>query len=649
MEKKITSFLIYFFYFYIIIIISLPPLPIFSKEEIDNGYFKETSEILVRFKNDENVHKINIKWNQDFNEILENYRQNINVLYAEPNYLYNASAIPNDNYYNNQWYLEKIKAPKAWDKINSSPNIIIAVIDSGIQINHPDLIDNIWENSDEVADNGIDDDKNGFIDDIHGWDFINNSYDPSPKFEDGFTEAGILHGTMVAGVLAASGNNNIGITGITWKSKIMALRVLDDKGEGRASEVIRAIDYAINNGVDIINLSFVGFGYSKALEEAVRRAYNAGIVIIAAAGNDQDEGDGYFLDETPMYPACHDGENGENMVIGVVATDTIDQKASFSSHGFKCVDIAAPGISIFSTSVYEPQKSIGTKVFNKYYDGYWSGTSMAAPMVSGALALIEEVNLRLNRDEVVDILLNSVDDISRLNPNYLGQLGKGRLNIAEAVNLAYKNINNNIIVKLLLAPNKDYISKIKIVDVDGNLESEFNSYGDNFLGGAYISSGDVNGDGDDEIITGAGNGGGPQVRIFNDKGDVLGQFFAYNSNFRGGVRVAVADIDSKVAHKKAEIITAAGPGGGPHVRIFNDKGDVLGQFFAYNSNFRGGISIAASDVDNDGLAEIVTGAGPGGTPHVRVFESNGKIIGSFYAYEDDFSGGVNVGVIRVKK
>jgi len=158
----------------------------------------------------------------------------------------------------------------------------------------------------------------------------------------------------------------------------------------------------------------------------------------------------------------------------------------------------------------------------------------------------------------------------------------------------------------------------------------------------------VDGDGLDEIIAGAGFGGGPQVRIFNSRGEVEGQFFAYDKNFRGGVKVAVADIDGGVARKRQEIITAPGPGGGPHIRIFDNHANVRGQFFAYDKNFRGGVNIAAGDIDKDGLDEIITGAGPGGTPHVRVFETDGRLISSFLAYENDFTGGVNVGVVRVK-
>ncbi|MDD5071901.1 MAG: S8 family serine peptidase, partial [Patescibacteria group bacterium] len=552
-----------------------------GKETGSGGLFEE---IIVKFKDSDKIEVVKILPEEDFYEILEKYNSDERVSYAEPNYFYQISSIPNDAYYGNQWYLEKIKAPAAWEYANQSPNVVIAIIDSGIQINHPDLAGNIWRNTNEIPGNGIDDDKNGFIDDVNGWDFINNTPDPSPKFEEGFTEAGILHGTIVAGIAGAVGNNGMGITGITWKTSIMPLRVLNDKGEGRTSEVVRAIDYAVNNGADIINLSFVGFGYSQSLHEAIKRAYNAGIVIVAAAGNEQGEGDGYDLDRTPMYPVCHDGNNGENMIIGVAATDTLDQKTNFSSHGFKCVDIAAPGVSIFSTTVYEP----GRAQFNKYYNGYWSGTSMATPMVAAAVALIEEVNPKLTRHEVVNIILNSADNISRLNPGFLGQLGKGRLNIASAIEKAIEELKKEK-VKILAAPFSNYISQTKITDYNGVAEKEFFSYGENFRGGVNVAAGDINGNGVDEIIVGAGPGGGPHVRIFNSEGLVLGQFFAYDKNFRGGVNVAAGDINGDGVD---EIIVGAGPGGGPQVRIFDAKGRGESQFFAYDKNFRGRVRVA---------------------------------------------------------
>lgn len=748
MDKKITFFFVGFLA--VSAIFNIPFLKATGDKNLSYGGGNKSmnaDEIIVKFKDSKEVSLIKIARQADFESILKSYNDNLNIKYAEPNFLYNASIIPSDTYYNKQWYLQKIKAPDAWNEIREASGKVIAILDSGIDANHPDLKDNIWRNGKEIPGNNIDDDKNGFIDDVNGWDFVNGVASPAPKFKNGFTEAGILHGTIVAGVAAASGNNAAGISGVAWRAQLMPLKVLDDKGEGNTLNVVRAVDYAIANGADVINFSFVGTGYSQTLDNAIKRAHDAGIIIVAAAGNEQDEGDGYSLDETPMYPACHDGAAGENRVIGVAATDTVDQKTNFSSFGFKCVDIAAPGLSIFSTSFYAPTYYVDGKPFNNYYDGYWSGTSMAAPMVSAAVVLIEETNPALNKKEVVDILLDSADNINRLNPSYLNQLGKGRLNLAAAANNA-KAAKGAKTFKLIAAPYSKSAGVIKIMDREGKPEQQFFAYADSFLGGVNITSGDtsgdgskeiitaagpgggpqirifdvngglkgqffaynfsyrygvnvaacdinrdgmdeiitglgfggqpqvkifdsrgnekasffaypsafrggvnvacgdVDGDGENEIVTGAGKGGGPQVRIFRPSGYVEGQFLAYSSAFRGGVNVAVGDTDGGARGNKKEIITAAGPGGGPHIKIFDNRAGLKKQFFAYASNFSGGVAVAAGDADKDGLAEIITGAGPGGTPHVRVFEPDGKVIGSFYAYDDKFSGGVNVGAIE---
>jgi hypothetical protein len=165
-----------------------------------------------------------------------------------------------------------------------------------------------------------------------------------------------------------------------------------------------------------------------------------------------------------------------------------------------------------------------------------------------------------------------------------------------------------------------------------------------YKGSVSLAVGDINGDGKPEIIVGAGPGGGPQVRAFTFEGKAILNFFAYDKNFRGGVNVAVGDINGD---GKAEIITGAGPGGGPHVRYFNDRGGVLGGFFAYDENFRGGVNVAVGDINDDGRAEIITGAGPGGDPHVRYFNYCGGVLGGFFAYEKGFHNGISVGFSKV--
>jgi subtilisin family serine protease len=544
-----------------------------------------------------------------------------------------AGITPNDPYYLRQWYLPKIQADLAWTKIRETPDITVAVIDSGVDINNPDLKNNIWVNQKEIAGNGKDDDHNGFIDDVNGWDFVDNVPDPSPKFEPGWTEAGISHGTMVAGIIGAEGNNGIGVTGVTWKTKIMPLRVLNDKGEGKISSVIRAIDYAVANGADIINLSFVTFNYSEALQGAITRAYNAGVIVVAAAGNDQSNGEGRNTSKSPIYPACMDGANGENMVIGVAATDALDQKAPFSSYGFNCIDITAPGISFFNTVTYggNPQAP------DQNYDGYWSGTSMAAPVVSGVMALVAQVNPDLSRNEIVNLVLGSADNISALNPTYLGQLGHGRVNADRAVNLARDKMYDHI-TRLLIAPATG-VNKLRISSVSGAVLNEFTI--PDFKTGFNVSSGDVNGDGESEIILAAEKGSEPWIRIYDKKGKLLKQFLAYDKSFKGGVRLAVGDWDNNGV---ADIVTTPGPSGGPHVKIFNGEGRLLRQFFADDIKSRGGLTVALGDVDNNGLNELIIGAGINRPPFVKIYSNQAKLQSSFFVFPKTYLGGVNVAV-----
>mgnify|MGYP000421619878 CR=1 FL=1 len=611
--------------------------PSMGKEAFNATAAKIRAEKIAYFSN---VDAFHLKLPKDLKveEAIKMLKDDPSVEYAEPNFIYRSAILPSDTLFTNQWHLKKIKATDAWDKARESTDVVIAIIDSGVNVNHPDLRENIWLNRREIANNKIDDDGNGYADDIQGWDFVNDVSDPGPKFEDGFTEEGVNHGTLVAGVAGAAGNNASGISGITWKVQIMPLKVLDDKGEGNTSDVIEAMDYAIHNGADVINFSFVGFGYSISMEKAIKRAYDAGIIVVSAAGNEQENGDGYFLDEKPMYPVCHDGPNGENWVIGVAATDSLDQKAKFSSYGFKCIDIAAPGVSIFSTVVYNPSQSIGNQAFNKYYDGYYSGTSMAAPMVSGAVALIKGANPGLTRKEAVEVLLNGSDNIYRVNPGLLGQIGRGRLNINNSLELALSKLAN-IDSRMILTPKSGALSEISFASINGPEAATGTppAYGPDFFAGVEIAAGDIDGDGKDEIITGPGPGGGPHIKIFNDNFALKGQFFAYAPSFRGGVMVASGDVNGD---GKDEIITGAGPGGGPHVRVFDARGKLLLQFFAYAPSFKGGVTVASGDINGDGKDEIITGAGPGGGPHVRVFDGKGSEVMQFFAYDKSFRGGI---------
>ncbi|HZN03047.1 MAG TPA: S8 family serine peptidase, partial [Candidatus Polarisedimenticolia bacterium] len=290
------------------------------------------------------------------------------IEYAEPNWLLHATRIPNDPFFPQQYGLANtgqeggeagadIDAAGAWDISTGGASVIVAVVDTGIDLDHPDLVPNLWTNPDEIPGNLVDDDGNGRIDDVHGWDFVND--DGDPRDDEG-------HGTHVAGTIAAAGDNDLGVAGVAWRARLMALKILDASGTGTTSDAIQAIDYAAARGARILNASWGGGGFSMAMLESIRDAGAHEVLFVAAAGNDAADSD-----LVPFSPAGYDAPN----VVAVAATDRHDHLAPFSNFGGTKVDLAAPGVDILSTL---PGGTYGLS----------SGTSMATPHVSGIAALI---------------------------------------------------------------------------------------------------------------------------------------------------------------------------------------------------------------------------------------------------------------------
>jgi len=310
------------------------------------------------------------------------------VVYVEPNYIVSAAVRPDDDQYGKLYGLHNegqtggtpgadIDAERAWNLATGSADVVVAVIDSGMDLSHPDLAGNLWTNPGEIAGNGVDDDGNGFVDDVHGWDFVNGDNDPSD-------DRG--HGTHVAGIIGAVGNNSIGVTGVAWDVSLVPLKFLATNGFGSIAHAVQAIDYATFIGADVANNSWCGGDFSQTLLDAIQAADDAGVVFTAAAGNASGDND---LD--PSYPASYDVPN----IISVAATDHFGQLASFSNIGATSVDLAAPGMRIDST--YPP----GTY-------GNLTGTSMATPYVSGTVALLRSIAPDMPPAEVRQKLLQSV-------------------------------------------------------------------------------------------------------------------------------------------------------------------------------------------------------------------------------------------------
>lgn len=419
-----------------------------SLNKINNKYNLKSIENL-NSKNSSgplsNLFKLIFPDDIDIFEIIKYYSQLPIVEYVEPNYIYHYCLEPNDPLFSLQWSLKNIgqeypwdgrfnpppgtpdsdiDASEAWDINTGGSDIVVAVIDTGVDYNHPDLVNNIWSNNDEIPNNGIDDDSNGFVDDVRGWDFQRQDNDPMDEYG---------HGTFCAGIISAVGNNGKGISGVCWNCKIMPIKTLLT-----SSKLAEAIVYAADNGADVISMSWGGYSYSQLQKDALDYAYNRNVVLIASAGNDNNS--------RRHYPSGYDN------VISVAATDSNDKKAVFSNYG-PWIDVAAPGVDILSlraknTDMYGD----ATHIFGKYYY-VASGTSMASPYISGIAALLLSHNDSLTPDMIKTIILNSADELSS-SSFYIG----GRANAHQALQkkpavvlleqyVDWKNIKGTISIK----------------------------------------------------------------------------------------------------------------------------------------------------------------------------------------------------------
>lgn len=324
-----------------------------------------------------------------------------------------AFPLPDDPKFSQQWGLDNtgqtggtvdadIDAPDAWNITTGSDTIVVAVIDTGVDYTHPDLVANMWENPGDPV-NGIDDDANGYVDDLRGWDFVNN--DNSPLDDNG-------HGTNVAGILGARGNNTVGISGTAWDVSIMPLKFLNSAGSGDTSNAIKALQYANSKGADVIVLAWSGGAYDQAMKDAIDASP---AVVVCLAGNSASDND-----VSPVYPASYSSPN----IIAVAASDHRDVLAAYSNYGVASVDLGAPGTSITTTEPGGTYEVI-------------SGTTPAAAHVAGVAALVKSANPTLTAAGIKEIILSTTD----AQPAFAGKtVTGGRLNAYRAVFLASRPV-----------------------------------------------------------------------------------------------------------------------------------------------------------------------------------------------------------------
>jgi subtilisin family serine protease len=374
-------------------------------------------------------------------------RKRPDVLAAEPDQKVTAAAIPNDPAYNSSGsnqaqYLTQIGAPAAWDLSTGSPAIPIAIIDSGTDLSHPDLAGRLWENPIDNRSDGIDRDNNGCVNDRYGCRFVTlfakNAADcgytttlPIPNVMDdtgtSSTDVG-SHGTLVAGIVAAAGNNAQGVTGVAWNARVMTVKVLDCNAEGTMSDVARGIEYAVRSGARIINVSVASVEVSvptESLRTAMQMAQNAGVIVVAAAGN-------YGTTAQPgtRYPAAFT-EFPNLIAVGAANNLNDNNWASYSSYG-PAIDFAAPGNRILSTARTDILPLYPYAVVGDPSSGFSGGTSYAAPFVSGMFALMMARNSRLSAGELIQIARDTATAAPEA-PHGQNWAGSGILNIGAAV------------------------------------------------------------------------------------------------------------------------------------------------------------------------------------------------------------------------
>lgn len=710
------------------------------------------------------VYSVRFPETQDVQEVARAFAKDPNVEYAEPNAILHALFTPDDPQFSNQWNFDLLNIPEAWERDTAAPlyggdsSVVVAVIDTGVAYETTGS----FAQAPDLANTAF----------TAGFDYVHN--DAHPNDDNG-------HGTFVAGVIAESTNNGVAAAGIAFNSTIMPIKSLDGQGAGTVTQVAQGIDFARANGADVINLSLgaVSDDGSNTLRTAVDAALAQNILVIAATGNDGQEG--------LLYPAAFED------VIAVGAVDQDQSIASYSNFGVN-TDLVAPGGDGTNFILQQTFSNLDANDLPLDYTTFgivgYQGTSMAAPHVAAAAALLLAAGV--SSSDIEARLIDSAADLG--DAGYDTTFGHGLIDVNAAFGSqatvdtsppsnesisaftdsseddelendergrdrtpyftwdaasdssgivgyfvyfgtdddADPETDGELQLETTYTPSRlsesdeevTYVLKVKAKDGAGNVASDSEEFayildthvsGPSNVRSSSTTSGlevrwdsvsgehvdhynvwrSSSGSGDftkvdevsgttytmknlsdraryyfhittvddldnessrsggahkatfykqDYIVVGSGPGATPLVRVFKPNGTLVTEFLAYDASFRGGVNVATGDVDKD---GRTEIITGTGPGGAPHVRVFDSRGNPEGAgFMAYAANVKNGVYVAAGDLNGDGRDEIITGTGPGSGPHVRTFTASGvpTVNSGFFAYGMNVRNGVFVAV-----
>lgn len=598
------------------------------------------------------------------------------ILFLLSFFLFAESAFalqPNDPYFS-QWAYMDIGIYKAWDRTTGSKGVVVAVIDNGFDTFHPDLHDNVWKNNDEIADNGFDDDQNGYIDDVWGWNFVDNNNDPRPSVENlgplDLEKEIFSHGTFVAGIIGAVGNNGFDGVGINWQVKLMNLKVLDNSGTGEVLPLGKAITYAVNNGAHVINISLVGNEDKEAID-AVKYAFERGVAVIAAVGNDF-----LSLDDYPRYPVCADSGQSEEWLLGVSAIAESHRLAIFSNAG-ACVDITAPGVNVSSTLRYSP-----THELSPSYGGGWNGTSFAAPLVSGTAALLKSIRPDWKARDIYRALLASVHHTPGQNEAVYARLfGAGLLQADKAIEFALSDIakarvlngffvfdvKNGISYEfstnkaspivaanekikdikqavgffsvgqkkfLTLKENKNQ-AEIMVFDSNWNKEQGWSAI---TSGDASVLVGNVIGDQEKEIIVYSSRPDKKLFSVYAMDGKLLLE--KTNDKKHNGVSLGLVRIKNDAKERQEVVAYYAENGGKPALKHFALDFSLKRNIVLSGASKK--ITITVADVDGDNIDEYIISGGSGASPLIEVVGRDGAIKRSFLASDAKMVSGLEM-------